>query len=225
MERDQARSELAQWQSTGGACTTTAVTVKQDAPQDTTTPTQEPPTKKKKIEGIPEEDLELMTTMWQTLSQQRKPQKKDVVANVIPPENLKEFTEIDKKSWHKARNKASIVDRTGHGDTICTAGRDKQLAVYSLLDKTLLHMIAVPGGVVVSSVDMSYENYEVAAATTSNARCHTAQYSTIVDLESEFTVLLNYSVTQYTDIIPFGFLPLIAGLSLVHGWWPVVRAR
>jgi pre-mRNA-processing factor 19 len=154
MERDQARAELAQWQSAGGATKKAPpVTV---VVQDATTE-DEPPTKKTRVEtGIPQADLELMTTTWQTLSQQRKQQKKAIAANVIPAESLLKFTELDKKSWHKPRNKAGIVDMCMSEPLIVTAGRDKQLVVYSLKDKTLVHTIAT--GVVVSSVNVSADN-------------------------------------------------------------------
>jgi pre-mRNA-processing factor 19 len=169
MERDQARAELAQWQTTkttttGAAATTEApqvtAVVEQDAAAiEDAPPPPPPPAKKRKVEeedkSIPQEDLDLMIGTWQTLSQQRKQQKKkDGATSVIPPETLEKFTEVDKKSWHKPRNKAGIVAMCGSESLIVTAGRDKQLVVYSLTNKTLVHAIATMG-LVASSVDVS----------------------------------------------------------------------
>jgi len=144
MERDQARQELQQWKSS------TDVAVVQEET------TEEPPTKKAKTTtegGIPQTDLEQMTATWQTLSKARKDKKKSMV--VVPAETLETLTEVDKKNWHKTRNKAGIVDMKYSSPNIVTAGRDKQLVVYSLESKTLIQTINI--GVVASSVDISSE--------------------------------------------------------------------
>jgi pre-mRNA-processing factor 19 len=172
MERDQARAELAQWQTTTKTTTTgagDAAAATAEAPQITAVVEQDapppPPAKKRKVEeeanSIPQEDLDLMISTWQTLSQQRKQQKKkDGATSVIPPETLEKFTEVDKKSWHKPRNKAGIVAMCGSESLIVTAGRDKQLVVYSLTNKTLVHAIATMG-LVASSVDVSSSSSSV----------------------------------------------------------------
>jgi WD40 repeat protein len=94
-----------------------------------------------------------MTATWEALSKERKQKKKSLV--VLPPEMLEKFGEIDKKNWHKTRNKAGIVDMKAFGTQIVTAGRDKQLVVYSLESKQLVHTIGT--GAVVTSVDINSE--------------------------------------------------------------------
>lgn len=154
MERDEARQELQQWKSSGGGAVEATTTTTE------ATENAEPPSKRAKTttesqesSGIPAEDLETMTATWQTLSKQRKEQKKSLV--VVSPESLtSSLQEVDKKNWHKTRNKAGIVDLkyTFISKQILTAGRDKQLICYSLDSKTLTHTINV--GVVVSCCDI-----------------------------------------------------------------------
>lgn len=148
-ERDTARQELSKWKSS--SVTTVETTTETAAAAKE----QEPPTKKVKTTttttGIPQEDLESMTTTWQRLSGERKSKKKTLV--VIPPETLATLVETNKQNWHKTRNKAGIVDMRLSAPNLITAGRDKQLVVYSLESKTLLTTINV--GVVVKSVDMN----------------------------------------------------------------------
>jgi WD40 repeat protein len=92
-----------------------------------------------------------MTETWQSLAKERKDKKKSIVA--VPPETLKSLAEVDKKNWHKTRNKAGIVDMKSQGNEIVTAGRDKQLIVYSLEKKTLVQTVNI--GVVATSVDIN----------------------------------------------------------------------
>ncbi len=145
-ERDAARQEL--------------MTYKANIPPEEETD-KEPPTKRAKTtspssfveptpNGIPPQDLESMTETWQSLAKERKDKKKSL--EVVPPETLKELVELDKKNWHKTRNKAGIVDMKFSEKEIVTAGRDKQLIVYSLTSQTLVHTITI--GVVATCVDV-----------------------------------------------------------------------
>ena len=162
MERDAARQELAQWkavqQQQQQQQQDSVVQEEQQQPDE-----GEPPAKRAKTAndrgGIPQDDLELMTATWETLAKERKQKKKSVVA--LPRETLKDFREVDKKSWHKTRNKAGIVDMKCAANHIVTAGRDKQLVVYSLERKQLVHTIGT--GVVVSCVDINAAERIVAA--------------------------------------------------------------
>lgn len=148
-ERDQARQALIQWKSSGDGSSVVQEGKKQDEEDD------EPPAKRAKTttttdtSSIPPEDLQKMTTTWQSLVQQRKELKKTL--QPASPETLQTLTEVDKKNWHKTRNKAGIVDLRYSQNTILTAGRDKQVILYSLESKQLVETVNV--GAVVTSMD------------------------------------------------------------------------
>ncbi len=140
MERDAARQELERWNASVGASTTAT-------PQQVM---QEPQTKRRKIEqndgplsnDLPEEDLNDMVDTWQRLHPQRKPMLKVAAANAPTPEALASYKKVDTKNWHKSTCR-SVICMASHGDLLVTAGKDKQVVVYSAKEEVVKHMFTM----------------------------------------------------------------------------------
>ena len=136
MERDAARQELEKWNASVGANgsaaePTTATTVTEDEPQ----------AKRRKVEiagplknSIPDDDLQAMVDTWGMLQPQRKPMLKTAAAAAPTPEDLANYASVDKKSWHKSSCKG-LTCMAKSGDLVVTAGKDKQIVVYSVTEK------------------------------------------------------------------------------------------
>ena len=156
MERDQARQELQQWSA---GVKTAAVTVATDGDSAT-----EPPAKKQKTDApvkidaqpgsakIPDDQLLILTNTWEKLSQERKAQKKDLVAAAPSKERLSKFTEIAHKGWHKSSGKQGLLGIVQDGDFVATTGRDKQVCVYDTKEGVVSFSVAGVGGT--SSLDL-----------------------------------------------------------------------
>jgi pre-mRNA-processing factor 19 len=181
MERDAARHELERWNASvvvGGnndaAGAGAEAGAEATAMETTTTPTDElaPKTKRRRVDvvssstsmplknDLPQEDLNAMVTTWQQLQPQRKPSLSAAKAAAPTPDDLANFTEVDKKSWHKstcrsvtcmAASSASTTDTT-NSNLVATAGKDKQLIVYHTIEKVVKHTIHL--GSVATCVDI-----------------------------------------------------------------------
>jgi pre-mRNA-processing factor 19 len=167
MERDAARQELERWNASVGAAPTpasaeaTAPEVVEDA--------HEPESKRRKVErpsgplsnDLPEEDLTAMVDTWQRLHPQRKPMLKAAAAKAPSPEMLASYTKKDTKNWHKSTCR-SVICMASHGDLLVTAGKDKQVVVYSAEEEVVKHTFNV--GSVPTSVDIYESLVAVVAA-------------------------------------------------------------
>jgi pre-mRNA-processing factor 19 len=135
MERDAARQELMTWKASAAAApVAVAAPVAPQEQQPVVEGGDDEPVQKRArtaANAIPAAHVELMTQTWQKLSQARKAEKKQVTANAPTAEILKEFKEVDKKSYHKTRGKQGIVAMGTSSASIVTAGRDKQVCVYN----------------------------------------------------------------------------------------------
>ena len=165
-ERDVAKQELERWNASAGVPPTNG----QPPPPAAAAAAAageveagEPKSKRRRLEpsaeplsnDIPEEDLEVMSDVWQTLNKGRKPMLKAAGAAAPTPENLSRYTEVDKKAWHKSTNKGiPCMARYSNGDSglIATAGKDKQLVVYSEEDQVVQHTFAF--GSVATCIDI-----------------------------------------------------------------------
>lgn len=157
MERDAARQELEKWNASVGA-----------APQEAAHTNPEEPTKKRRrtetpaeplTNSIPEEDLQAMVDTWGELQPQRKPKLKTAAASAPTADDLASYTEIDKKSHHKSTCKG-LNSMASSGDLIVTAGRDKQVLVYSVSEKVVKQSFNL--GTIPTCVDI-YESSMVIA--------------------------------------------------------------
>lgn len=139
MERDAARQELVAYKETILSSSHSAIATTAPVAVDNTA--DGPATKRARTvdeentlepNTIPQEQVDIMIKTWQLLSQTRKAEKKQMVANAPTVEALAKFQEVDKKSYHKTRGKQGIVAMaiTSAG-SIVTAGRDKQVCVYN----------------------------------------------------------------------------------------------
>eukprot|EP00980_Cylindrotheca_fusiformis_P008941 scaffold1909_cov130-Cylindrotheca_fusiformis.AAC.8 len=142
MERDAARQELEKWNASVGAAPPAAT----EEPASTTTDPDEPSKKRRRTEipteplknSIPEEDLQAMVDTWGKLQPQRKPTLKTAAASAPTPEDLASYDVIDKQTFHKTTCKG-LNSIASSGDLIVTAGRDKQVMVYSISEKVIKH--------------------------------------------------------------------------------------
>ena len=137
MERDTARQDLEKWNASVGANGSSA------GPTPDTEEADEPQAKRRRVEtveplknSIPEEDLQVLVDTWGTLQPQRKPKLKAAAASAPSPEDLANYTSVEKKSWHKSSCKG-LTCMAKSGDLIVTAGKDKQIVVYSVTEKVV----------------------------------------------------------------------------------------
>lgn len=166
MERDAARQELERWNASVGAAPTAAATTKATAPEQEEA--QEPHSKRRKVErpsgplsnDLPEEDLTAMVDTWQRLHPQRKPMLKAAAAKAPTPEILASYTKNNTKNWHKSTCR-SVICMAGNGNLLVTAGKEKQVVVYSAEEEVVKHTFNV--GSVPIGVDI-YESVVVVAA-------------------------------------------------------------
>jgi pre-mRNA-processing factor 19 len=164
-ERDAAKQELERWNASTGVAPTNGQPPADAAAAAATdeVETGERRSKRRRLEpsaeplsnDIPDEDLQIMSDVWQTLSKGRKSMLKAAGAAAPTPENLTRYTEVDKKAWHKSTNKGiPCMARYSNGDSgwIATAGKDKQLVVYSEEGQVVQHTFAF--GSVATCIDI-----------------------------------------------------------------------
>jgi pre-mRNA-processing factor 19 len=175
MERDAARQELEKWNaSVGDAPQTEAAT---EAVAVAANP-EEPSKKRRRTEtpgeplknSIPEEDLQAMVDTWGKLQPQRKPMLKTAAASAPTKEDLATYDSIDKKAYHKSTCKG-LTSMESSGDLVVTAGRDKQVLVYSVSEKVVKHSFNF--GTIPTCVDI----YESSLVVASNAGGRVVAYS------------------------------------------------
>lgn len=160
MERDAARQELERWNASVGAPPSTA--------SEPPTESQEPQSKRRKIEqsgfplsnDLPDEDLNDMVDTWQRLHPQRKPMLKEAASKAPTPEAVASYTKTDTKNWHKSTCR-SVICLAGHGDLLVTAGKDKQVVVYSAGEEVVKHTFSLAS--VPTCVDVHQSLVAVAA--------------------------------------------------------------
>lgn len=151
MERDAAREELERWNASVGAApsTTAAPSAAQD--ETSTVPVdEEPQSKRRKVErpdgplpnDLPEEDLSSMLETWQKLHPTRKPLLKAAAAEAPTAEVLGTYAKKDTKNWHKSTCR-SVIAMARDGDILVTAGKDKQVVVYSVTEEVVKYTFAI----------------------------------------------------------------------------------
>jgi pre-mRNA-processing factor 19 len=169
MERDAARQELERWNASVvvGEATTRPTTEAMETTTATTTAAaaaaeDEPQTKRRRVESttgplkndLPQEDLNAMVTTWQQLQPQRKPSLSAAKEAAPSPDDLANFTEVDKKSWHKStcRSVTCMAAGSSTDNLVASAGKDKQLVVYHTIEKVVKHTFHL--GSVATCVDI-----------------------------------------------------------------------
>jgi len=163
-ERDAAKQELERWNASVGAPPAGAAATTNGGAPTTEDEPGEPKPKRRRLEpsaeplanDIPEDDFQAISDAWQQLNKERKPMLKAAAAEAPTPDNLAQYSEVDKKAWHKSTNKG-IVCMAQSSDTdqtlIATAGKDKQLVVYKEDDQVVQHTFAF--GSVATSIAIS----------------------------------------------------------------------
>ena len=167
-ERDAARQELQNYKAQGG--------------QTTTTSTDEPETKKRRIEtttepeqslkekqqlplenNIPEQDMAKLIETWETLHKDRKQKQKEAAASAPSKDQLAKYVETDTKSYHKTSCKG-ITAINKNGQFILTAGKDKQMLAYDF-EKGVVALTMSTGSSNTTSVDLNDDSVLFAAGT------------------------------------------------------------
>lgn len=153
MERDAARQELEQWNASVGAAPA-PTTDTADATVEVSVPAaaEEPQSKRRKVErpdgplsnDMPEEDFNAMLETWQTLHPNRKPLLKAAAAQAPTLDTLGSFAKNNTKKWHKSTCRA-VVAMARDAGLLVTAGKDKQVVVYSIEEEVVKHTFSVGG--------------------------------------------------------------------------------
>lgn len=157
MERDSARQELERWKASVSAAPTATAPPVEEKEIDNA---EAPHSKRRKIESLegplqnnlPEEDLSLMVETWQALHNKRKPMLKTAALNAPSPETISKYAKLNSKAWHKSSCR-SVTCMANSGDYIVTAGKDKQVVVYSVKEEVVKYTFNI--GSVPICVDIS----------------------------------------------------------------------
>jgi len=193
MERDAARQELERWNASAGPAPTT--TPDAEAPAEETV--EEPKSKRRKVErpegplqnDLPEGDVQVMVDTWQELNPARKPKIKAMAAQAPSAEMLGTYQKTDTKNWHKSTCR-SVIAMAQYEDRVVTAGKDKQVVVYSneseVVEQTF-SMKTVPTGVDICQ----------SVVVASSAKGHLSVWST----EGEGSSLGDASIVERTEIV------------------------
>ena len=93
-----------------------------------------------------------MVITWQQLQPQRKPSFSVAKEAAPSPDDLANFAEAEKKSWHKLTCRSVTCMAAGTENILATAGKDKQLVVYHTIEKIVKHTFNL--GSVATCVDI-----------------------------------------------------------------------
>ncbi len=139
-ERDAIQQQLEQWKASAGTSPAASTAAAAEA--------EPPANKRRRVESkilendLADEDVASMSEVWAQLNKIRKPTLKAAAAEAPSAEAVGKMAFQETKAWHKSTNKGIPCLASKDGLTV-TAGKDKQLVVYSESEKVVKHTFAL----------------------------------------------------------------------------------